>query len=57
MKVLTKIAWSNIKVLLIAGAILDLEARQRGEFRILPSLNPYYYKIKSIQKSEENNDD
>ena len=40
--------FENIKAILIGSAILDLYIEQTNKsFKILPSLNPYYYKLKS----------
>ena len=49
--IFTKIAIKEIKMLMVAAAILDIESEDR-RIRIFPSLNPYYYKIKSLEKGK-----
>jgi len=51
MKLITKLAWLDFRVWCIACAVFDLELERQGlQRRIFPSLNPYYYKIKRMDK-------
>lgn len=41
---------NNIKAILIGEALLDIMTEYRIRMNILPRLNPYYYKIKKMDK-------
>lgn len=49
--VYTKIFISEIKALMIGSAILDIWAEENNKkIKFFPSLNPYYYKIRRLEK-------